>query len=54
VKKRKEREEGNPKKPKKPCYGKDVADVEEQDDEGKKKRHAHVTDVEEKDDEYVL
>ena len=62
VKKRKEREEGNPKKSKRPCYKKDVSNIRCYNckemghyaaqcplkyEKGKKKHHAHVADVEE-------
>jgi hypothetical protein len=69
VKKRKGREEGRSKKPKKPRYRKDASNIRCYNckemghyaiqcplkyEKGKKKHHAHVADAEERDDEYVL
>jgi hypothetical protein len=69
VKKRKEREEGLLKNPKKPCHRKDASNIRcynckemghyvahcpLKKEKGNKKHHAHVADVEEKDEEYVL
>jgi hypothetical protein len=69
LKKRKEREEGSPKKPKKPLHRKDASNIRCYNckemghyaaqcplkyEKGKKKHHAHVADVEEQGEEYVL